>query len=268
LSFASALSRLVRCAAYIFLLAPMVMVISASFSGSDIIGFPPSSFTTAWYSGIDPAFLDGLYVSLIVATASAAIAVFTGVPGGLALARMTIPGKSLISAVCLSPLMVPTLVIGVALYQFAIWFWGVSGVGIGGTTTGLIVGHITFAIPFVMRSVIAADARSDPLLEEASRNLGANPVQTFFLVTLPLLKGAITIGAIFAFVSSFDEVPISLLMGGGDATTLPVRIFTAIAINFGGDILAVSSLVILASTVLVLLLEFTVGLERFFGEIR
>jgi putative spermidine/putrescine transport system permease protein len=139
------------------------------------------------------------------------------------------------------------------------------GVTIGGTIAGLVIGHLTFAIPFVIRSVLASHTRFDHSLEEAAANLGATPLQTFFRVTLPILKPGIASGAIFAFLISLDEVPIALFMGGGDATTLPVKIFTAIEISFGGDILAVASLVVCGSVVLMLILDRLVGLERLFA---
>jgi putative spermidine/putrescine transport system permease protein len=161
--------------------------------------------------------------------------------------------------------MVPTLVTGVALFQFSILLWDISGVAIGGTITGLVIGHLTFAIPLVVRAVVAADARSDHSLEEAAQNLGATPAQTFFHVTLPLLNPGIASGAIFAFLMSFDDVPIALLMGGGNATTLPVKIFTAIEIDFSGEVMAIASLIVLGSTMLMLVLDRTIGLETLFG---
>lgn len=261
----SAISRAINILIYIFLLAPLVVVVIASFSGSAVLSFPPTSLSTHSYKAIEPAYVDSLYISMIVACAATAIAVLVGVPAGIALSRTRFPGRDALGTLCLSPLMIPTLVIGVALYQFSVWIWSVSGVTLGGTITGLVIGHLTFAIPFVVRAVVAADARSDHSLEEASQNLGATPRQTFFMVALPLLKSGVAVGSVFAFLASFDEVPISLLMGGGYATTLPVRMFSAIAINFSGDIMAVAALVVLASTALMLALDRTIGLESFFG---
>lgn len=254
-----------RLITFVFLLAPLIIVVVSSFSGSAVLAFPPRSFTLSWYEAIQPSFFDGLYISVLVASLTSIISIIIGVPGALSLSRGRFPGRAALNAMCISPLMVPTLVIGVALYQFSISLWSISGLTLGGTVTGLVIGHLTFAIPFVVRAVVAADARSDHSLEEASQNLGATPTQTFFMVTLPLLRSGIVVGGIFAFLMSFDEVPISLLMGGGDATTLPVRIFTAIAINFGGDIMAIASLVVVGSTLLMLVLDRTIGLERFFG---
>jgi putative spermidine/putrescine transport system permease protein len=250
---------------FVFLLAPIVVVVISSFNAVGVFSFPPQSFTTRWYGEIDPSFYDALRVSLIVASVTITVAVLVGVPGAMSLVRGRFPGRDLLNALCLSPLMVPALVIGVAMFQFSLVVWDMSGLTLGGTIAGLVIGHLTFAIPFVVRSVLAAYTRFDFSLEEAAQNLGASPLRTFFHVTLPILRPGIVSGAIFAFLISLDEVPIALFMGGGDATTLPVKIFSAIEISFGGDILAVASVIVGASVVLMLILDRLVGLERLFA---
>jgi putative spermidine/putrescine transport system permease protein len=207
-----------------------------------------------------------LLVSLIVATATALLSITFGVPAALALSRGRFPGKSLLNALCLSPLMVPALVTGVALYQYSLILWDWTGLGMGGTIFGLVTGHLTFGIPFVIRAVIAGHARFDRALEEAAQNLGASPLITFWRVTVPVLRPSIVSGGIFAFLMSMDEVPIALFMGGGNSTTLPIRIFTAIEFDFGGDVMAISALIVLVSVALMLLLDRVVELGQFFGS--
>jgi putative spermidine/putrescine transport system permease protein len=256
--------RIVLIAAFTFLLAPIAMVVVSSFNGIGVFAFPPRSFTTRWYREIDPGFYSALYVSLIVSTTTALIASAVGVPAALALARGSFPGRNLLNTLCLSPLMVPALVTGVALFQFSLLFWDVFKVALAGTIAGLVVGHLTFAIPFVVRAVLASHIQYDHSIEEAAESLGARPLQTFFQITLPILKPGIVSGAVFSFLISLDEVPIALFMGGGSATTLPVKIFSAIEISFGGDILAISSIIVAISVVVMLILDRLVGLERLF----
>jgi putative spermidine/putrescine transport system permease protein len=251
---------------FLYLAAPVILVVVASFNTGAVLSFPPSGFTTSWYERINPAFLQAVYVSLTVGVCTALLSVVFGVPAALALARGRYPGRDALNALCLSPLMVPALVTGVALYQFSLTVWDVTGIGLGGTIPGLVVGHMTFGIPFVIRAVIAGHARFDRALEEAAQNLGASPLRTFWRVTMPVLKPSIVSGGIFAFLMSLDDVPIALFMGGGDATTLPVRIFTTVEFDFGGDIMAVASLIVGVSVVLMLLLDRLVGLEQFFGS--
>ncbi len=257
--------RIILYGAFAFLLAPVVIVVIAAFNGGPILSFPPTAFTTEWFALIKPSFVDALYVSLIVASCTALLSVIFGVPAALALNRGRFPGRSALNSLLLSPLMVPALVTGVALYQFSFTFWDITGLPLGGTITGLVIGHLTFGIPFVVRAVLAGHARFDSALEEAALNLGATPMQTFWRVTVPILRPSIISGAIFAFVMSLDDVPIALFMGGGNATTLPVRIFTTVEFDFGGDVMAVAAVIVGASFVLMLMLDRLIGIERLFG---
>jgi len=253
-------------AALIFLLAPIVVVMVASFNGGAVMSFPPAFLTTRWYHEIKPIFYQAIWVSLLVATGSATFSVLIGVPAALALCRGRFPGRDLLSSLCLSPLMVPTLVTGVALYQCSLVFWDFTGITIGGTLFGIILGHLTFGLPFVIRAVIAGHARFDRALEEAAQNLGASPLKTFRLITIPILRPSIASGAAFAFTMSFDDVPIALFMGGGDgATTLPVQIYTNVQYDLSGDVMAVASLVVVVSLVVITLLNRLAGSDLFFG---
>lgn len=252
-------------AVFTFLLAPVFIVVIVSFNSGPLLSFPPSGFTTHWYGVIKPAFFDALDVSLIVAGATALLSVMLGLPAALALSRGRFLGRDTLNAVLLSPLIVPALVTGVALYQYSLTFWDLTHVVLGGTLAGLIIGHLTFGVPFGVRAILAGQARFDYALEEAALNLGATPLQTFWRVTLPMLRPNIVAGGIFAFVTSLDDVPIALFMGGGDNTTLPVSIFTTVEFDFGGDVMAVSALIVGASALLMLLLDRLVGIEQLFG---
>jgi putative spermidine/putrescine transport system permease protein len=252
-------------ATFVFLLAPIIVVVVSSFNAVGVLSFPPRSFTTRWYSDIDPSYYRALTVSLIVASITVVIAIVVGVPGALALARGRFPGRDALNAICLSPLMVPALVMGVAAFQFSLMIWDHFHLTLGGTIAGLVAGHLTFAIPFVVRATLAGHTRFDHSVEEAAQNLGASPCRTFVHVTLPILRPGIVSGAIFAFLISLDEVPIALFMGGGDATTLPVKIFTAMEISFGGDVLAVASVIVIVSIGLMLALDRVIGIERLFA---
>ncbi len=256
--------RIIVTATFAFLLAPIVMVVVSSFNGIGLFAFPPKELTTRWYHEISSSYYSALYVSLTVATISSLIACIVGTPAAIALARGHFLGREFLNTVCLSPLMVPALVTGVALFQYSLFFWDVFRLSIGGTILGLVIGHLTFAIPFVVRAVLSNHAHYDYSIEEAAESLGARPSVTFLNITLPILKSGIVSGGVFAFLISLDEVPIALFMGGGDATTLPVKIFTAIEISFGGDILAISSVIVGASIVVMLFLDWFIGLERLF----
>jgi putative spermidine/putrescine transport system permease protein len=250
---------------YAFLLTPVVMTVWGSVATSPILAFPPRGFTLDWYREIPTEFFAALKVSLQVATATTAVATIVGVPAALAIVRGGFPGRSLVSAFCLSPLMVPTLVVGVAGFQFWIRAVDVLGYNITGSILGVIVGQAAFTIPYVIRSALAGQANFDSSFEEAALGLGSNPVRTFFTVTLPLLAPGITSGAIFAFLMSLDDVPIALFMGGGAATTLPVKIFTSIQFSLDPQVMAIASLLMAMSLALMAAIEVIFGLDRFFG---
>ena len=249
-----------------FLIAPLIVVVISSFSSGPVMEFPPPGFTTRWYGTIRPEFYHAALVSLGVATSTTLLSVVLGLPAGLALCRGRFPGRAMIGAICLSPLMIPALVTGVALYQSAQIFWDYTGITLGGTLPGIMIGHMVFGIPFVVRAVVAGHARLDPALEEAAQNLGAAPLTAFRLAALPVLRPALVSGAVFAFAMSFDDVPIALFMGGGDwATTLPVQIFTTVQFNLSADVMAVATLVVLVSFGAVALLSKVAGSDLLFG---
>lgn len=253
---------------FVFLLTPIVFVVLASFSESTLLTFPPKQFTLDWYRKVPPVFLWPLRTSFIVAVAASVISTLFGVPAALAIARGRFPGQRVLNTLTLSPLMVPTLVIGVSLFQFYIWVWDVTGMTVGGSLSGLIIGHTSFTIPYVIRSVVAALAHFDRSIEEAAMNLGATPGQTFFRVTLPQLVPGIAAGAIFAFITSFDDVPVALFLSSADVTTFPIKIFTSIEFSLTPGVMAVAAWVIYASLAVMVLLDRTLGLDKFFGASR
>lgn len=256
---------LILIAAIAFLLAPIIVVMAASFNSGAVMAFPPTSFTTHWYSEIPDSFYNAIGVSFLVAAITTALSVLVGVPAALALCRGTFPGRGLLGALCLSPLMVPALVTGVALFQCSVVLWDATGLALGGTLAGIIIGHLTFGVPFVIRAVIAGHAQFDLSLEEAASSLGASSLGTFWRVTVPVLRPSIISGAVLAFAMSFDDVPIALFMGGGSATTLPVQIFTTVQFDLSGDVMAVATLVIAGSLAVILLLNRITGTDLFFG---
>jgi len=253
---------------FAFLLLPLVAVVVSSFASTPVMVFPPSGFTTQWYGQIPGEFYQAAWTSLIVATGTAVLSVLVGTPTALGLARGELPGHATINALMLSPLMVPTLVIAVAAFQFTKVVWQMSGVALDDTIPGLILAQSAFTIPFVLRSVIAGHANFDRTLEEASQNLGATPWQTFRRVTLPLLAPGIASGAIFAFLMSFDDLPVALFLSGGSVTTLPVKLFTSIEFSLDIWIMAVASMVIGVSLVLMVILDRTIGCDKFVGATR
>jgi putative spermidine/putrescine transport system permease protein len=253
---------------FLFLLLPILMVVCTSFSEKDAFSFPPHALSLKWYRNISSEYVDAIKLSLLVACGTTTLATLVGSTAALALVRGRLPGKALVSAFCLSPIMVPSLVIGVAVMRFATPILDITGIALVGSVLGVIFAQSVFAAPFVVRAAIAGQAHFDFAIEEAALNLGASPLQAFFRVTLPALMPGIASGAVFAFIMSFDDVPVALFVGGGTTMTFPVKIYTSVEYDFNTDMMAVSTAVIVGSLLVILLLNRLIGLERFFGAPR
>jgi putative spermidine/putrescine transport system permease protein len=249
---------------YLFLALPLLFVIGGSFS-EHRLAFPPDGFTLAWYGRIPARFAHDIVTSLVVAAAATLIGIPCGIMAAFPLVRGRFPGRAALSGLLLSPVMLPMLVVGIALYQAYLAFGRVSGVQVGGTLAGLIFAHASFTGAYVLRSVAAVLEATGTRLEEAAFDLGASRWRTFHRVTLPLIKPGVVAGAVLAFLVSFDNLPISLFLTGPQLTPLPIAIFNYIEFNLDPMILALSALVTGGSLVLVVVLERTLGLARIMG---
>lgn len=140
-----------------------------------------------------------------------------------------------------------------------------AAVGLRDAPLRLLLAHVVITFPFSVRTILASMARLDPALEEAAGTLGASPVQVFWRVTFPLIQPGIAAGAIFAFVMSFDNIPVSVFLVGAQTTTIPIAIMSYLEYNFDPSIASVSSILIVISLGLALLLERIFGLRRVMG---
>ncbi len=246
---------------YAFILSPIVVVLISSLTAADYTSFPPEGWSLRWYAEIPrhPEFLEALWVSLAVAALSAGLATGLGTLAALALVRYRFRGRAVLNALFLSPLMLPTVILGVALLQFY------TRAGITRTPASLVCGHLIITVPYVVRLVAACLAGLDRSLELAAMSLGATPWKTFRAVTLPLTAPGIVAGAAFAAIVSFDDVNIALFLASPRAPTLPVRIFTYIEQTFDPLVTAVCSVLILLTLAGIVVIERSIGLGRLFG---
>jgi putative spermidine/putrescine transport system permease protein len=244
--------------AVVYFLLPLVIIVGTSFTTTAFLHFPPEGFTLAWYGKFlgDSSYLQSIGLSATLAASATASAVLLGVPVALVLARGEVPAARLITALFLSPLILPPIVIGAALLQFA------TSVGIARTFAALYFGHVVLIIPYVVRTTLASLARFDRSLEEAAQDLGASGPQTFFLVTLPLIKPGIVAGSLFAFIISWINVEISIFNTTASLMPIPVKLFNYIQYNVDPMIAAVSATTIYVAVIVVVLLDRIVGIER------
>jgi len=243
--FAGLLSNLVTAATLLFLLGPVVIVLIISFSADSFLGFPPSGLSLRWYQNFfasDPTWLKAFWKSMRIAGMTMALAILLGTPAAIVLARLRLRHAPLIEALVLAPLLVSPMIIAVALYmQFA-------KVGLVGSSFGLVLGHCTLALPFVVMNVMVSARSLDLRLEQAAMNLGARPLLVARRVTLPLLMPGMLTGALFAFLVSFDDVVLSLFLSGIEPT-LQKRMWDDLRLEISPTVAAASSVLILMTLV-------------------
>ena len=243
------------------LAGPIAVVVAASFTGGDVIDFPPQGISLRWYRAFlaDPDFVDAAWVSVQVAAMVACLSTPLGTAAAVALARCRFPGRRWAEAFLALPLGVPAVVLGLAFLVLYTRF------GFGGTRAGIVAGHVVFTTPFVVRLVTANLAQHNPNLDRAAAGLGAGPGWVLWHVTLPGIRAGVVGGAVFAAILSFDEVVISLFLSGPDAITLPVRIFTYVDQSPGPVVLAAGAVLVGCALLVFAVLEVTVGVSRAFG---
>jgi len=244
--------------AFVYVLLPILVIVIAPLGATGYLAFPPQGLTLKWYQAAlnDQRYLTAVMVSLRIAVASALIACVIGIASAYALTRYEFPGRRLLEALFLSPLILPSLVLAVGLTLFF-------------TRTGLLTGpwrliaaHVVVCTPYVLRVSLPVLRRFDRSLEEAARNLGATPFQTFFLVVLPVVRPGIVAGTVLAFITSFDELVLALFLAEPGTPTLPVTIYSAVQLGFDPSVAAVSGLLIIATFAVMLLYHLLSALRQ------
>ena len=243
-----------------FIVAPLAIVCVVAFTPLGYISLPTDGLSLRWFAAIldNPRFISAFWLSLALGLASSLIATALAVPAALAVARFRFPGRDAISAFLLSPLMIPHIVLGVAFLRFF------SAIGINGTFGGLVMAHVIVVLPFALRLVLASATGMDPAVERAAVSLGAGRLTVFRRITLPLILPGIVSGWLLAFITSFDELTMSVFIASPSTTTLPVRMFLHIQDTIDPLVAAVSALMIAGTLLLMGVLDRLVGLERLF----
>lgn len=239
-------------AVYVLLIAPLVVVIAVSFNAGPGFDFPPKGLSLRWYGSFfdsRPFVRSFFQVSLPIALACSLFATTLGALAAIGLVRFRFPGRATLETLFLTPLLVPHILLGAALYLYY------ARLGMGASMLTLFLGHLVIATPYVIRSVTAGLVGMDPRLEEAAISLGANRVQAFLKVTMPLLRSSLLSGAIFAFIISFSDINLALFLSGPDTTSLPVHIFSQLQWESDPTIAAASALQIVIIGSLILLVQ-------------
>lgn len=244
--------------ALLFLVLPILVIIPLSFSDSTFLSYPMPGYSMRWYENLfhSEAWIRAAKNSFIVAPMATLIATVLGTLAAVGLNKAEFPGKGLLMAVLISPMVVPAVVVGVGVYIFF------AEIGLADSYTGLILIHAALGAPFVVTTVSATLQNFNYNLVRASQSLGASPLRTFFRITLPVIAPGLISGALFAFATSFDEVVITLFVAGPNQTTLPRQMFTGIRENISPTIAALATILIIFSTCLLLVLEWLRGRNK------
>ena len=244
----------------VFILAPIVVVCAMAFTPEGYLSLPTKGLSLRWFRAIldYPEFLRAFRDSLWLAALSSTIAIGLAVPAALAIARYRFPGREAMTALFLSPLMIPHVVLGIAFLRFF------SQIGLSGSFLGLTLSHIIVVLPFALRLVLAASYGIDQRIEHAAISLGANSFVTFRRVTLPLIMPGVVSGWVLAFINSFDEVTMTVFIASPSTTTLPVRLFLYIQDNIDPLVSSISASLILMTAVVMIVLDRLFGLDRLF----
>jgi putative spermidine/putrescine transport system permease protein len=234
-----------------YLVFPVFVVVPVSFSSAKYLQFPPPGWSLQWYENYfsRPGWVPATFVSIRVALITTVLATVLGTAASLALVRGRFPGRNAINSFLVSPLVVPGIIVAIGVYFFF------AQARLVGNPFGLALAHTALALPFVVTNVSATLHGFDERLEYAAMNLGANRWQTFRRVTLPIIRPGVFAGALFAFITSFDELIVALFVSGTGAVTLPRKMWDSLRQEIDPTIAAVSTVLIAFSVVILLTAE-------------
>lgn len=227
-----------------YLLFPLAIILPLSFSNDSLMKFPPASWGIRWYTTYfnDPTWIGATVLSFKVALLASALATLVGTLAVVGLERHNVPYKSALQGLISSPIIVPHIFVALGVFIFAV------RIGLDNSALALAGAHATIALPFVILMVGAALRQIDPTLERAARVLGANPLQSFLVGTLPGLLPSIVAATVFSFFVSFDELIIAQFLISG-RETLPMRIWADLRLELNPTISAVSTLLMVVTIV-------------------
>ena len=245
---------------FFFLIAPLFIILPLSFNAEQYIHFSakmlaldPEGFSLRWYEDMIYGTKNpwGLATknSLIIAFFATIGSTILGTVAALGLSSRYMPYKAAFMALLISPMIVPLIISGTAIFFF------MAKVGLAATHTGIVLSHIILGTPFVVITVTATLTGFDHSVTRAAASLGSNPVNTFMKITLPLIMPGVISGALFAFVTSFDEVVVVLFLAGLENTTIPIQMWVGLREQLSPTIMAVATCLIIMSTLILVSAE-------------
>ncbi|MBO9125416.1 MULTISPECIES: ABC transporter permease [unclassified Rhizobium] len=253
------LSPLVLGLLLIFLIGPFFIIIAASLSAGDTLAFPPQGLSLRWVFKVFTidSFRDSFAMSMLLAVGGTLAALVLGIPAAYALSRYKLPGAETIRTIVSLPIIVPGIIVGLALLRYLVVPFGFN------ITLALFFAHTALVLPYAVRVVSASlnNLRSD--IEEAAVLLGSSRAGAFFRVVMPNIRGGILAAFILGFVTSFNQVPVSLFLSGPGVRTLPIDMLGYMETTYDPSIAALSALLAFLSIGIVFLAERFLGFSRY-----
>ncbi|MDE0698021.1 MAG: ABC transporter permease [Boseongicola sp.] len=243
---------------FFFLIAPIIVIIPLSFNAQDFFTFTPEmlaldpdGYSLKHYNDFftNPDWQQAMWNSIRIAPMATLLSVSFGTLAAIGLSQPHVPFRRAIMAILISPMIVPLIISAAGMYFFY------SRIGLQGSYWGVVLAHAALGIPFVIITVTATLVGFDRSLTRAAANLGANPVTTFAKVQMPLILPGVISGGLFAFITSFDEVVVVLFVGSAGQKTLPWQMFTGLREQISPTILAVATILVTVSVVLLATIE-------------
>ncbi|MUL85930.1 MULTISPECIES: ABC transporter permease [unclassified Mycolicibacterium] len=233
----------------VLLVAPLLVVIPISFAAKPSFKFPPDGYSVSWYADLftDHRWTSAIGTSLLVGLLVTVISTVMGTAAALGIHRRGGRAATVVTGILVAPMIVPGIVSAVAIYSVYLR-WSLTG-----NLQGFLLAHTVLAMPFVVITVLSSLRSTDPVLERAAAILGAGPWRTFVRVTLPGIARGIGSGALFAFVTSFDEVVAASFLQSPAIRTLPIEMFVSVTNEVDPTIAAVSTVILALTTVVALL---------------
>jgi putative spermidine/putrescine transport system permease protein len=235
----------------IYLIAPILVIMPLSFNAEPYFTYPMPGLSMRWYADFfqDPRWLNALKSSTLIGLAATALSMILGTLAALGLSRANFPYRAWVMAFLISPMIVPVVITAVGMYFFF------ANLGLNNTYFGIILAHTALATPFVVITVTATLIGFDQSLIRAGASLGASPMTVFRKITFPLILPGMISGALFAFVTSFDEVVVVLFIASPDQRTLPKQMFSGIREQISPTITAAATMLVVAAAAMLITVE-------------
>lgn len=242
----------------VFILAPLLVVVAVSFTSLGYVSLPTEGLSLRWFYAIleERQFIDAFLMSVCLGFVSACVAIILAIPAALALSHYRFPGRNALTAFFLSPLMIPHVVLGIAFLRFF------NQAGFSGSFGWLSMTHVIVVFPYALRLTLASVTGMSRDAELAARSLGAPPHTVFVRIVLPLILPGVAGGWMLAFIQSFDEVTMTIFVATPGTTTLPVAMYSYISQSIDPLVASLSTVMILATTITMFVLDRLVGLDR------